>query len=665
MRPSWRRLFRFTAFASLALALSCEEACKIANNVGQFIDSISDGAPCESNGQCLGGRCFSEGQGFPGGYCSTLECDVDGCSGLSSECFRTDVDGQEVTACFELCDYDGSCERADEGYVCVTLQDTAVCMPPGVTGAAPQGSTGSACSTNLQCNGENATCLTNFFGGYCSQLECDGSAECLGGNPCLSTDPANPDAPTACFLGCETSDDCRFQYSCQEYDGVKICLEGEESAVRNPDGADDGAPCTSQINCKGGTCVREAPGENEGEVAFPGGYCTTRDCETDSDCNGGLCVQRARSTTCLAPCSGDADCREGYACVDSLAGKVCDTVVEAVAPDPAQSVFDVQCGSSKTFDFTVPAGSEGFFVGPFTRNGMKIEPRTLTGPNGVNLDIRSEYSFMAINPELLGSLAPIMFPGSDQPEFRDVFGGGDWTLTVETNSSEICFYVIPQPAAGTTLHINLYLVGVPGLTASQARSDADIGQVMQVVRTIYSKMGITASIANFIDASDAVTSEFSIVRDFNDIYDLVASSEAQGTTAEDQLSVNVFLINDFNISEAPGLLGVSAGIPGMAGLHGNSGAGLVFSSASLGEDNKQLGQTMAHEIGHFLGLRHTTEHGFGVHDPITDTPTCVNPNLAGFCPDSDNFMFAFALGSDQLTVTNGQAYVVRRNPLVK
>ena len=664
MRPRWQRLLRLACFSVIALFLSCEDACKVVNNVGQFIDSISDGAPCAGNGQCLGGRCFTDEQGFPGGYCSTLDCDTDGCSGLSSECFRTQIDDQDVTACFRLCDFDGACERAGEGYVCVTLQDTAVCMPPGVTGAAPQGSTGSSCSSNLQCNGDNATCLTNLFGGYCSQLDCNGSAECLGGNPCLSTDPDDPESPTACFLACDSNEDCRFQYGCQNYDGVSVCLEGEGDVTRNPDGADDGEPCNSQINCKGGTCIREAPSEDETEASFPGGYCTTRDCETDGDCNGGLCVARARQTTCLAGCESTADCRTGYACVDSPAGTVCDTVHEPVAPDPAASAFEVECGSAKTFNFTVPEGSQGFFVAPFTRDGQKIEPRTLTGP-GTNLDIRNDYSFMAINPEILGSLAPILFPGSDMPEFRDVFGAGDWSLTVATNSNDVCFHMIPQPSLGSQLDINFYLVGVPGLTAAQAASDRDIGQVMQIVRTIYAKMNITASVANYVDASDSVTSSYSIVRDFNDIFDLVATSQIPGPSRQEQLSVNVFLINDFNISEAPGLLGVSSGIPGMAGLHGNSGAGLVFSTASLGEDNQQLGQTMAHEIGHFVGLRHTTEHGFGTHDPISDTPTCVNPNLAGFCPDSDNFMFAFALGGNQQVVTPGQTYVVRRNPLVK
>lgn len=657
------RTVRMLALVSIALFVSCEAACKAAEDIKDYIASILDGSPCEADGNCLGGKCFTDEQGFPNGYCSTLDCDQSGCTGFSSECFRTEIEGRELTACFELCDFDNSCARAAEGYTCVTLQDTAVCMPPGVSGAAPQGSTGSACSANPQCNGDNATCLTTFFGGYCSQLNCSSSDDCLGGNPCLDTDPSNPDAPTACFQSCESSADCRFQYSCQEYDGVRVCLEGEESEVRNPDGADDGAECTSQINCKGGTCIREAEAEG-GEVSSPGGYCTTRDCTSDDDCNGGICVSRARSTTCLAACSSDSDCRSGYACVDTPEGQVCDTIYEPVAPDPQQAAFEVTCGNSKSYTFTVPDGAEGFFVGPFTRDGRRIEPRTLTGPN-VNLNIPNDYTFMAINPDLLGSLAPIMFPGSDQQQFKNTFGGGEWTMNVESNSTDICFYHIVQQDVGTTLHVNLYFVGVPGLTAAQAANDRDIRDVMQVVRTIYAKMGITATVANYIEASDAVKSNYSIIRNFNDIFNLIATSSAQGTSLDDQLAVNVFLINDFNVSEAPGLLGVSSGIPGMAGLHGSSGSGLVFSTASLGEDNQQLGQTMAHEIGHFVGLRHTTEHGFGVHDPITDTPTCANPNLASFCPDSDNFMFAFALGGAQQVVTPGQAYVVQRNPLVK
>jgi len=79
-----------------------------------------------------------------------------------------------------------------------------------------------------------------------------------------------------------------------------------------------------------------------------------------------------------------------------------------------------------------------------------------------------------------------------------------------------------------------------------------------------------------------------------------------------------------------------------------------------------LGQTLAHEVGHFLGLRHTTEHQGVSEDPITDTPSCPSPDDAYRCRDSTNFMFPFALGGDSQTViTDGQGFVLRRSPLVQ
>ena len=650
----------------LLLAILTVTACEAVNTIAELIDSISDGAPCSINEECLGLKCLESDLGFTGGYCTTLGCETNGCSGFTSECFRTELGGNDVTACYELCSFDGTCERAAEGYQCVQLQDTGVCLPPGATNAPVQGATGSGCSNNLQCNGDNATCLTTFFGGYCSQLECTSSDECLDNNPCivLNPDADAADQKTGCLKGCSDDKECRFGYSCQSYEGINVCLEGGATGPRNPAGENEGEACVANINCKGGTCIRENKEEN-GDTSYPGGYCTSRDCTTNDDCNGdSICVARTRSTACFATCESTSDCRSGYECRDAPEGKICDSVIEAVLPDPEDSAFDVVCGSDKSINFTMPEGTIGFYFAPFAPGGEKVVPKTLTYPSGGKLDILADYDFLAINPELLGSLAPMLFPGSDEAKFRNAFGPGDYTIDVTTTASELCYYVIPKTAPGQQLDINLYFVGT-SLQANEAAGNSNVKAVTRIVESIYSSMSIQAGVVNYIDASETVSQQYGILRDFYDVFNLVATSEAPGSTPEENLSVNVFLIEDFNISEAPGLLGVSTGIPGMAGLHGNSGAGLVFSTASLGQDNQQLGQTMAHEIGHFLGLRHTTEHYGSAHDPITDTPECLAPDLAFLCPDSDNFMFAYALGGEQNETTAGQAFVVQRSPLVK
>ena len=641
-------------------------ACEAVNAITEALDAISDGAPCNVNAGCLGGRCLTESeQGFPGGYCTTLSCESQGCTGFASECFRDEVSGKSVTLCYELCNFDGTCDRADEGYQCVQLNDTGVCLPPTAVNAPVQGAIGSACSNNLQCNGDNATCLTTFFGGYCSRLDCTDASDCIDGNPCVVLNPSDATPKTACMQGCSTDDDCRFGYACADYEGSRICLEANASGPRNPDGEDDGLECVANINCKGGTCIR-ANEEEGGATSYPGGYCTTRDCESDTDCNGdSICVSRTRSTACFKTCTSNDDCRSGYECRGTQeGGSICDSVIEAVLPDPDSSPFEVQCGSDKSLTFTMPEGTLGFYIAPFAPNGEKVVPNNLTYPDGTRLNIPSEYSWFAVNPELLGSLAPINFPGSDRSNFQNAFGPGEYTLDVQTSASELCWYVIPKTQEGRQLDINLYFVGT-GITAAQAPGNASVKRVESTVQGIYSKMGVQANITNYFDASDAVAQQYGIIRDFYDVFNLVATSQAPGSTTEEALSVNVFLIEDFNISEAPGLLGVSTGIPGMAGLHGNSGAGLVFSAASLGRDDQQLGQTMAHEIGHFVGLRHTTEHYGSAHDPITDTPECIAPDLAFLCSDSDNFMFAFALGGAQNKTTAGQAFVVKRSALVK
>src|SRR5262249_37153267 len=103
---------------------------------------------------------------------------------------------------------------------------------------------------------------------------------------------------------------------------------------------------------------------------------------------------------------------------------------------------------------------------------------------------------------------------------------------------------------------------------------------------------------------------------------------------------------------------ISGGIPGAALLHGtiHSGVAVNASPAIYPLGGEQLGGVMAHEIGHFLGLYHSTERAMVLYgdDPLADTMT----------DDKTNLMYYVALSSAR-TLSKGQGFVMLRSALVR
>lgn len=215
-------------------------------------------------------------------------------------------------------------------------------------------------------------------------------------------------------------------------------------------------------------------------------------------------------------------------------------------------------------------------------------------------------------------------------------------------------------AIGGQINLNIVLVG--GVEIYQEELDAVISRIDQVWTGAGGPAVGSVSLWS-IDGDDTPV--------FDD-YVAITSATVEGETQ----SLNFFLISYF--SDEAGTLGVASGIPGPVSMTGAYGAGVVvavdehLNGAGTAVDTSLMGETMAHEGGHQMGLFHTTESDGSRTERLDDTPNCPesadgdNDNYfsAEECRNFDgrNFMFWVAGSFTQDEITADQTWVLNRSP---
>jgi hypothetical protein len=113
------------------------------------------------------------------------------------------------------------------------------------------------------------------------------------------------------------------------------------------------------------------------------------------------------------------------------------------------------------------------------------------------------------------------------------------------------------------------------------------------------------------------------------------------------------------------LLGQAGGIPGSLAPSTRTGMGIAVRSIAgvdgeLNADEvRTLSQVFAHEVGHYLGLKHVVEGNYESYDDLDDTAECIDQAQCEALLAS-NLMYPYSLGAIQRALTDNQLVVAHR-----
>ena len=326
---------------------------------------------------------------------------------------------------------------------------------------------------------------------------------------------------------------------------------------------------------------------------------------------------------------------------------------------------------------TLPADAVSVtFVGQGADPTARLVVYRIESPDGRIYDYATPSSPMRVLPPTGPGAFAVLAPNSPTAPFRP----GAWTIKLLASKQTTATVkalvkrTTALPITAGNVDLNLFFVGMPGLSAATAPSDPNFKILFDQVKRTWAQINLGIGRVTYLDLTGADLARYQDLIE-SDLGALMQKSLVQG--ANDN-ALNVFFVHTISGGALDGyiILGESAGIPGVP-IRGTTGSGMAVTTADFpsAAGIVDIADTWAHEGGHWLGLFHPTESGGTSFDPLADTPQCTkdrdangNGNMEpSECINfgADNEMFWTSTASiAHSNLTPNQSFVLLRNPAV-